>query len=158
MSDVWYRVTPPHIPDGTRQELRGKKQIEKYLMETDDKDLKVEDFDTRMLVLGLPSGFESFMSMIPGYYPNDFTKPFKLGWLRKVAIRLNDSKVTCAAYVTPPDSTGKRLRLRTKKAVAEYLDRIDSKDDLEVEYFVFALKVLGVSARFEDIRYTGQEK
>ena len=41
-------------------------------------------------------------------------------------------------------------------ALRQWLRR-DSKNDLEVEDFVFALKVLGVSARFEDIRYTGQE-
>ena len=123
VSDVWY-VTPTDIADGRRQELRDKKQIEKYLMETDDKDLVVDDFDTRKLVLGLPSGFESSIRMEPGYNPDDFTKPFKLGWLRKVWIRLNDSKVTSVAYVTPPDSEGRRLRLKNKKLVTEYLARI----------------------------------
>ena len=50
-------LTPPNS-DGSRQNIKYKKDIDKYLKETGTKDLGVEDFVTVRKVLGLSSELE----------------------------------------------------------------------------------------------------
>ena len=138
--DVWY-VTPPETTDGSRQELRGREEIENYLKETRDTTLTVNDFCMGKVVLGLPSGYESTIMLKKGSDSyDDFKKPFSQGWLRTVMIRSSDHKVTTVNYYTPPDSEGRRVRLRYKRDIADYLVRTAAKN-LDVGDFVIARKV-----------------
>jgi hypothetical protein len=70
-------------------------------------------------------------------------------------IRSRDNRVTCVRYVTPPDSNGKRLSGSYKKFIKEHLIETGNKD-LELEDFVTARKVLGLSSEFEIIKYSDQ--
>ena len=84
-----------------------------------------------------------------------FMKPFQFGWLRKVRIRSSDDCVTTVAYLTPPDSKGRRKRFCYKKDIAEYLNKTDNKD-LDAEDFLTHRRVLGVSSQYETINYFTQ--
>jgi len=156
IQDVWY-VTPPDKTNGRRQELRGREEIKNYLEETRNTSLTVADFRTEKVVLGLPTGCESAIRLKEGSDSSeDFTKPFSQGWLRTVAIRKSDYKVTAVSYYTPPDCEGTRLRLCYKRDIADYLERTDAKD-IEVDDFVISRKVIGMSATYEQIKYTGNQ-
>jgi len=157
IQDVWY-VTPPDSTDGSRQELRGREEIKNYLEETQNiAALTVDDFCTDKVVLGLPTGYESTIRVNVGSDSSeDFKKPFYQGWLRTVLIRKSENRVTTVNYYTPPDSKGARLRLSYKADIAEYLERTDAKD-IDVDDFVIARKVIGMSSAYEQIMYTGDQ-
>jgi len=154
--DVWY-VSPPDSTDGSRQELRGREEIKNYLEETQNiAALTVNDFCIDKVVLGLPTGYESTIRLKEGSDSSeDFTKPFTQGWLRTVVVRNSDNRVTAVNYHTPPDSMGARLRLCYKRDIADYLERIDAKN-IDVDDFVIARKVIGMSSTYEQIKYTGK--
>jgi len=154
--DVWY-VTPPDQRDGTRKELRDEKDIMNYLLQSQSRDLTVDDFFMGKELLGLPAGCESSISLKAGTHsPDNFNKPFAEGWLRTVVIRTSDYSVTSVAYFSPPDSEGKRVKFNYKKDITGFLESNGIKS-VDVDDFVCVRKVIGVSANFELITYHTQE-